>query len=286
MFALDEQALQQFLVDFEFKDPMPEALAARLELLLAKYQVVGGMPEAVQRYLETDSFLDTRLVQESIVKSYVNDFARHAPRDEVAEILEVWQVIPTMLAKENKKFVFSEIRKGGRLEKYTRAITWLIQAGVLFPSRRLSNPRSPLAAQVDSKFFKLYHNDVGLLAARLNIDTSLVTATENLLGEYSGALAENFVAQELSAQGISNLYYWASKGDAEVDFILETPKKIVPLEVKARRNISSRSLTSYIQKYQPELALRASLKNFDRQRSIVNLPLYLVSSINTLLRKH
>ena len=283
IYALGEQELCKYIVDFKFKEPLPQAFAVKLEILLAKYQVIGGMPEAVQRYIETESFTEARAVQESILKSYVNDFAKHAPRDEVAEILEVWQVIPIMLAKENKKFVFSEIKKGERLEKYSKAIIWLIQAGVVIPAKRIGNPRSPLAAQVDPKFFKLYHNDAGLLAARLNIDVSLVAATENLLGEYSGALAENFVAQELSTQNKQPLYYWASRGSAEVDFILETPKKIVPLEVKARRNIHSKSLTTYIQKYQPELALRVSLKNYDRQNNVANLPLYMIGTVKTLL---
>lgn len=255
-------------------EPIPALIAGELTKLLAEYQVIGGMPEAVQTFLSTQSYDKTRVIHEAILKSYVNDFARHAPRDEVAEILAVWDVLPAMLGRENKKFTFSLIRPGARASDFERAIRWLVQAGVVRLCKRVTSPGRPLRSHEDPGAFKLYVNDVGLLAALMNIPSALILSPDKLLGQFSGALAECFVAQELSALGFSSLYYWTSTGEAEIDFILELDEHTAPLEVKAGHNLKSKSLTSYISKYSPGLALRASLQNISRTNGLVNFPLY------------
>jgi uncharacterized protein len=272
--ALGRKSLLEYLREQSLDEQIPAPLATELTQLLAQYQYIGGMPEAVQAFIDTHSYDSVRRVHEAILKSYVNDFAKHAPREEVTKILAVWDVIPTMLGRENKKFNFSLIKAGARSSEFANAIRWLIQAGVVREVTRINNPQRPLRANKDSGSFKLYSNDVGLLATQMNIPSSLILSPDKLLGEFAGAISECFVAQEMSALGFDSLYYWASQGKAEIDFILEYEQGVAPLEVKAGHNVKSKSLSAYIERYKPPLALRTSLKNIDRSGNILNCPLY------------
>jgi uncharacterized protein len=277
--ANKKEAMIQYLHDQGFlkkplADPIPTPLAEEFMRQFSQYQIVGGMPEAVQRFISSQSYDEVRTVHDGILKSYVHDFAKHAPRDEVAQILAVWDVIPSMLGRENKKFTFSIIRPNARASEYERAINWLVHAGVVRQVKRVSSPSRPLRGNEDTSAFKLYSNDVGLLCSQMNIPSSLILSPDKLLGQFSGAVAECFVAQELSALGFRDLHYWTSPGSAEIDFILDLDQNIAPLEVKAGHNLKSRSLTSYVDKYAPPLALRASLQNINRSATILNCPLY------------
>jgi len=263
------------------QSPIPEPIASELLRLFLQYQIVGGMPESVQRFIDTESFEEVRQVQDAILKSYVNDFAKHAPRADLDAVLSVWDAIPAILGCENKKFTYSKISSGARSAQFERAITWLVQAGVVNRVKRLQGIKMPLRSQVDERAFKLYLIDVGLLCAQMKISPALILTPEKLLGEYSGAIAESFVAQELSSFGLLPLYYWTSAGEAEIDFILELKDSVVPLEVKAGHNLKSRSLTSYVSKFAPSYALRASLANFNQSGAILNCPLYALELIKS-----
>jgi predicted AAA+ superfamily ATPase len=272
--ALGKGSILKYLSEQSLDLEIPAVLTSELTQLLTQYQFVGGMPEAVRAFTESNALDDVRKTHEAILKSYVSDFAKHAPREEVANILSVWEVIPAALGRENKKFVVSLIKPGARLGNYERAILWLTQAGVLRQVKRVGNPQRPLRAHEDAGIFKLYSNDVGLLATQMNIPSSQILSPDAVLGEFSGAIAECFVAQELSSLGFRSLYYWCSQGSAEVDFILEYEEAVAPLEVKAGHNVKSKSLTAYVERYHPKQAFRTSLKNIDRSGEIFNCPLY------------
>jgi predicted AAA+ superfamily ATPase len=270
-----EQILQQ-LQQYDLTNPIPTLLSNELLELLAVYQVVGGMPEAIDRFLVTRSYEVVRTIQDSILKSYVNDFAKHAPRNLVGKILSVWEVVPTILGRENKKFNYSVIKSGARASEYEEAITWLVQAQVLRKVRRVTSPALPIRERVDSSSFKLYLNDVGLLSSLMGVSSSLIVSPEKLLGEYSGAIAECFVAEELAAMGCESLYYWTSTGEAEVDFIVDAHSESIAIEVKAGSHLRSKSLTVFVEKYKALRVLRFSLQNLNKAGAIENYPLYAI----------
>jgi predicted AAA+ superfamily ATPase len=213
-----------------------------------------------------------------ILNAYERDFAKHAPPNEVMKISTVWNQVHRQLAKENKKFIFSLIRKSARGRDYEVAIQWLVDAGLLHKSHLVETPKFPLSAYADTDAFKIFLLDVGLLGAQSGLSQQAIIDGNALFTEFKGSLTENYVAQELIAANARKLYYWASSGTAEVDFLLETDHEIVPLEVKSGESQKKKSLLVYEQKYQPAKLLRASLMNLKANGQIINYPLYLVAS--------
>lgn len=192
------------------------------------------------------------------------------------KISSVWESIPDQLAKENKKFIFSAIRKSARGREYEAAIQWLAEAGLIYKSYNISTPKLPLTAFANKNAFKVFLLDVGLLAAMSHIPAKSVIDENALFSEFHGAFTENYIAQELSAKQ-NPLFYWTSEGIAEVDFILEHDMHIFPLEVKAGISRKKKSLLVYGEKYHPKTLLRASLMNLKKDGNICNFPLYLIS---------
>jgi predicted AAA+ superfamily ATPase len=246
---------------------------------------IGGMPEVVAEYIDSKDLLSVRTLQENILRAYELDFIKHAPKDQIIKITEVWNSIPRQLAKENKKFVFSAIKENARGREYEDAIGWLVDAGLVVKSFNLSVPKVPLPAYGDNNAFKIFLLDVGLLAAMAKLPVNKVVAIEGLFNEFYGAFTENFVAQELRLIKQS-LYYWTSNATAEVDFIIESDLKLYPLEVKANASLKKKSLLVYKDKYNPELLLRASAMNLKQDGMICNFPLYLVSRLLILLENN
>jgi predicted AAA+ superfamily ATPase len=242
------------------------------------------MPEAVKRYAETADGRKTRQVQDEITKSYVLDFAKHAPASDVPKLSLIWESIPKHLAKENKKFVFSAVKKSARAREYENALIWLEDAGLIHRATATETTKLPLAHYADRSIFKIYALDVGLLSAISRVPVELLAGGDRLFNEYEGALVENFVSQELTAHFGQPLYYWKSKGGkAEIDFLCEVGDRIVPLEVKAGINPRSKSLRSYDIQFAPPVLARSTLLNFKRDGKILNLPLYAVSFLPSLL---
>lgn len=277
--ALGEKSLRDFLEGIVGFDPIPEPLHNKLIELLKHYYFVGGMPEVVGRYCETLDVRTAREVQIEILDAYERDFAKHAPPGQVMKITTVWQQVHQQLAKENKKFIFSAIRKSARGRDYEEAIQWLVDAGLIHKSYHMHTPKLPISAYTDDQFFKLFLVDVGLLGAQSRLSPQTVIQGNQLFVEFKGALTENFVAQELMSANHNALYYWTSPGTAEVDFILPIEDKILPLEVKAGQNTNKKSLLSYEDKYHPAQLTRTSLMNLKHDSGLYNYPLYLVSKI-------
>lgn len=258
------------------KEAIPEAMHQELLRELRYYLLVGGMPEAVNAYIKSGDLTEVRQVQKDILAAYQIDFSKHAPKSDVMHIHEVWESVPNQLAKENKKFMFSAIKKSARAREYESAIQWLKQAGLLYCVEKISKPAYPLKAYAEKDNFKVYLLDVGLLSAMTGVPISSVNANEKILQEFKGAITENYVLQSL-VNGLGDLYYWNSTGSAEVDFLIENASDIFPLEVKSGTTKKKKSLQVYRQKYQPPLALRTNPMNFDLGDNFTNIPLYAIS---------
>jgi predicted AAA+ superfamily ATPase len=283
--AIGRQSLRIYLEQISTITLIDEIFHQELLFLLKKYMFIGGMPEVVAEYIDSKDLLSVRTLQENILRAYELDFIKHAPKDQIIKITEVWNSIPRQLAKENKKFVFSAIKENARGREYEDAIGWLVDAGLVVKSFNLSVPKVPLPAYGDNNAFKIFLLDVGLLAAMAKLPVNKVVAIEGLFNEFYGAFTENFVAQELRLIKQS-LYYWTSNATAEVDFIIESDLKLYPLEVKANASLKKKSLLVYKDKYNPELLLRASAMNLKQDGMICNFPLYLVSRLLILLENN
>ena len=198
--------------------------------------------------------------------------------------MEYWNSIPGQLAKENKKFKYAEIRKGARSAMFDQTTEWLRGAGLINVVYNLSTPKKPLLAYTDYSKFKVYLHDVGLLGAMLNITSDLIVTQDQLFKEFNGAFIENFIAQELMFYGEEKQFYWTSRGEAEVDFIIESDKSIYPVEVKSGTNRNLKSLRNYADKYKPDKIFRLSPRNLIKSDDFVNVPLYAVKVLLNIIR--
>jgi hypothetical protein len=243
--------------------------------LLKQYYYVGGMPEAVLTFINQKDFKKVREKQLNILAAYEQDFSKHAPNDIVPRIRLVWQSLPSQLAKENKKFVYGNLKKGARAREFELAIDWLKDAGIVHKVSRCNKPAIPLIAYAELSDFKLYLLDVGLLAAMGNLDIQTFIVEHSLFEEFKGALAEQYVLQQFKSVEQLPIYYWtAEKATAEVDFLIQYQNRIIPIEVKASENLKAKSLKSYHQKFNPEISIRTSLSDYRKEEWLINLPLY------------
>ena len=276
--AMGESRYRKMIETIDRLVPINDAFHSTLIDLLKRYYFVGGMPEPVKHFAETGNGRETREIQEEIIKSYVLDFAKHAPSTDIPKLTQLWDSIPKHLGRENKKFVFSAVRKGARARAYENALTWLEDAGLIHRANAVETCKHPLKHYVDVSCFKIYALDVGLLGALTGSPVELLAQGGRLFNEYEGAFVENYVAQQLASYFQQDLYYWRSKGGkAELDFLCEFADRICPLEVKAGINPRSKSLKSYDLQFQPARLMRTNLLNFKMDGKICNLPLYAVS---------
>lgn len=247
--------------------------------LLRMYYFIGGMPEAVARYIQTKDLSEVRSIQERIILGYENDFAKHAPSDIVPKIRLVWNAILSQLAKENRKFVYGQIKKGARAKDFELAINWLVNAGLLIKVSRISKPAFPLTAYADFDSFKLFLMDVGMLNAMGKLDQKIVLEKNAILTEFKGAMTEQFVAQQLKIH--HELYYWsATNGRAEIDFVIQNKNEAIPIEVKAEENLMAKSLKVFKEKYDSKRAIRMSMSRHRQENWLTNVPLYAAMGIS------
>lgn len=275
LLAKDNQPLVELL---ESKDW--EALTtihSRLVELLREYYFVGGMPEAVQRYMATNDVWEVRKVQKEILTSYRDDISKHAPLQEAIRIGQVWRSIPSQLARENKKFIYSSIRQGARAKEFEVAIQWLIDSGLVYKVNRVNRPTLPLSFYEDINVFKLYMLDCGLLGALSDTPPSQMLIGNNVFQEYKGAFTENFVLCELQMLHEGKIsYYTNANSTLEVDFLIQREDTILPIEVKAETNLKSKSLRQFISDNPTLKGLRFSMSPYRIQDWMTNVPLYAV----------
>ena len=247
---------------------------------LKQYYFVGGMPEAVESFIEEKDFIEVRKIQKRILAAYEQDFSKHAPIDIVPKIRMVWNSIPSQLAKESKKFIYSLVREGGRAKEYEAAIMWLCDCGLVHKVGRVNAAGIPLKAYEDLKAFKLFIVDVGLLGCMTGLHQRTLLDGNGLFVEFKGALTEQYVCQQLKTIGDLGIYYYTNdRNSCEVDFILDTGEQIIPVEVKAEINLKAKSLRTYCEKYSPEISIRTSMADFKEEDWLINLPLYAIEEI-------
>lgn len=249
---------------------------------LKQYYFVGGMPEAVESFVEEKDFNEVREIQKRILSAYEQDFSKHAPIEIVPKIRMVWNSIPSQLAKENKKFIYGLVREGGRAKEYETAIMWLCDCGLIHKVSRVNAAGFPLKAYEDLKAFKMFLVDVGLLGCMTGLRQRTLLDGNELFTEFKGALTEQYVCQQLKTiQDLDIYYYTNDRGSCEVDFVVDTGEEIVPLEVKAEVNLKAKSLKTYHEKYNPPISIRTSMADYKKEDWIVNLPLYAIEELKT-----
>ena len=247
---------------------------------LRQYYFVGGMPEAVQSFVNERDFNEVRAIQKRILAAYEQDFSKHAPIEIVPKIRMVWNSIPSQLAKENKKFLYGLVREGGRAKDFETAIMWLCDCGLVYKVSRVNTAEIPLKAYENLKAFKLFIVDVGLLGCMTGLRQHTLLDGNALFTEFKGALTEQYVCQQLrTIDDIGVYYYTNDRGSCEVDFVLDVGGQIVPMEVKAEVNLKAKSLKTYREKFNPQISIRTSMADYKKEDWLVNLPLYAVGEI-------
>ena len=283
MQALGENDLLQMLKNNDFD--MINVFNSKLKEYLKLYYYIGGMPEAVNSYVENKDLLEVRKIQKKLLDAYEQDFSKHAPSNIVPRIRQLWNNIPTQLAKENKKFIYGLVREGARAREYEIALSWLIDCGLVYQINRVNNSKVPLSAYQDFNAFKLYLLDVGLLSAMAGIDAKTLLEGNEIFEEFKGSLTEQYVLCQLKQCTELDVFYWTSNtGMAEVDFITQIGKNNVPIEVKASENLQAKSIKSFIQKYNTKINVRTSMSNYRKEENIINIPLYLIGNIEKIIK--
>ena len=258
---------------------------SRLVNMLKQYFIIGGMPSAVKKWLDTKDYFAVDEVQHAIIVAYENDFSKHAPNNLVEKIRYVWDSIPSQLAKENKKFIYGLVREGARAREYEDALMWLSDAGEILRTYNVTKPDVPLKAYADLKSFKVFLLDVGLLRCLSGLSPKVILEGSRIFEEFKGALTEQYVCQELNTiPHLQSQYYWTTPSKAEIDFLLSEGLNVIPLECKAGYTMNAKSLKSYREKYSPTLSLRTSLLPYERNEGMCNIPLYILFAITDELQ--
>jgi len=251
--------------------PMPQSLHNKALELYRYYLIVGGMPAAVELFASTGKLVLVPNVQTGILSNYIADMAKYATPTEVVKVRACFDSIPAQLAKENRKFQYKVVQRGGSASLFGVSIDWLTQARIVQKVHRIEHAHNPIAVNKDLSAFKIYMGDVGLLALQSGIPQQSVLTGEG--STFMGALAENFIAQALAANE-HNLYYWTSEHTAELDFVLQKDIDIIGVEVKKGVSTKSKSLSVFRSKYDPEYSIRFSEKNFGKTEDLLSLPHY------------
>lgn len=247
--------------------------------LLREYYFVGGMPDVVMKYIATNDAMIVRKTQNNILEIYKTDMSKHASKEEVVRITQVWDSIPSQLAKENKKFIYGVIKRGARAKEYELAIQWLVDAGLLVKVQRTKSPKIPLKAYEDPSAFKLFLLDIGLLGALSEMPPGIMLLGNRIMEEAKGAFTENYVLSQLvTIENLSQYYFSKDDSTLEIDFLVQHNDRIVPVEVKAEENLRSKSLHEFVSANPNLKGLRFSMSDYRNQENMENVPLYAVCS--------
>jgi len=264
--------------------PLPEIVLNRLEEEYRRYLVCGGMPEAVKALLENKGLQAVDNILQNILGMYSLDFSKYASPTNIPRIDSIWSSLPSQLAKENRKFIYSVVKKGARARDYEDALLWLKEAGLIYQVYNISKPGLPLSAYRDLSAFKLYACDCGLLRRLANLSPEAILSSAVGYTEFKGSIAENAVLQSLIPQSDAIPYYWCSGNKAEVDFILQMPTSAIPVEVKADKRISGKSLSIYANKFNPPIRIRYSMNNLKKNGGLISIPLPLADWTYKLIK--
>ena len=278
LWAMGEERLTEALSDIH--SPMLRDLRESYLAHMKNYMYVGGMPECVRAFSLNKDYEEVREIQNSILDQYEGDFGKYAAPEEVRRINQVWDSIPVQLAKENRKFFFGQIKSGARMKEFEIAIQWLLDAGLVYRTHKVTKPAIPLKAYVDFSSFKLFMLDTGLLSAMSELEPEDIINGNSLFTEFKGALTEQYVLQQLvSSTQYTPYYYSGDKSVYETDFLIQRKGAVIPIEVKSDENIKSRSLRAYCDRFEPDYAIRLSTLDYIDQDWMINVPLWAVAGI-------
>ena len=255
---------------------------------LKYYYFVGGMPKVVHSFVERRNLEEVRHIQKEILSNYEHDFSKHIDVPSIPKVGLIWNSIPNQLAKENKQFIYRNMKEGARASQFESALYWLNKVGLVHTINRVETPNLPLSAYKKDAF-KLYLLDVGLLSAQADLTIqNLTNPNTDVFNHFRGALTEQYVLQELKAIcAKSDIAYWVNdrkKGLAEVDFLLQSDGEIIPIEAKSSINLRAKSLKAYINYYNPKIAIRTSLQHYGKNENLYDIPLYLISALPEIMR--
>jgi uncharacterized protein len=270
-FSLGQEILNHFRRDEAF----PNALHEESMEWYKRYLIIGGMPAAVEEFIETGSFLTVKDVQGRILNEYVADMAKYANPATSVKIRACYNSIPAQLSKENVKFQYKMVQKGGTATIFGESIEWLIYAGIVLKCQKTGHGFMPVSAYADLSDFKLYMNDAGMLTMKSGMATQTILSPIGEDNMFLGMICENYVAQALVCNGFP-LYYWKSENTAELDFVVQMAGEVVPVEVKKGRRTKSASFNLFMKQYQSRYGIRISVKNFGFENNIKSVPLYAV----------
>ncbi|MEI3391633.1 MAG: AAA family ATPase [Clostridia bacterium] len=272
-----ENLIKEIENHYEKNEKMDKDIHELCLKLYRTYLVVGGMPEVVETYLDEQKTIAAIDIQAEILSSYERDMTKYADNGLSNRIISAFDSIPVQLAKENQKFQYKVISKGGTSSIFGEAILWLKNSGIVNQIYRVK-PEIPLEMHKDLTSFKLYMSDVGLFVNKARYPLYQIDLNTQPTMISMGPLTEHYVANELRIKGY-DAYYWESDGKAEIDFIIQKETEIVPIEVKSSIRTKSRSLDLYMNKFNPKYGIRISEKNFGMEDGIKSVPLYAVFCI-------
>ncbi|MCM1127479.1 MAG: ATP-binding protein [Lachnospiraceae bacterium] len=279
MLALGEEGLvKQIKKCFYDNKPMPSALHDTAMRLYRQYLVVGGMPECVMQFAETGDYILVRHMQDSILTSYLNDMSKYNNLNEIKKTRLAYDSITVQLSKKNTRFQYKLIKKGGRASEFENAIEWLCLSGIVSQVYKAEQIKKPLENYRDIDSFKIYVSDLGLLAAKKDLNANDILYMVEELSDFKGGMTENYVNVQLMINGYRT-YYWESERGAEIDFIIQREGRLIPVEVKSADNTRAKSLKVYMETYKPDYAIKLSAKNFSFEDGKKTVPLYAVFCI-------
>lgn len=262
-----------------FEREVPEIYTVPMEKFLKNYYIIGGMPEAVQTWVDTHDYREVEEVQDRILKDYADDFGKHTTPDTMTKVKLIWDSIPSQIERDNNKFIFSHVKQGARAKDLEDALEWLVNSEIAYKLKLVSNPELPLSGMADNTYFKVYLSDVGLLRRKSNVNYRTILEGDASYIHFKGALTENYIMTQLKCMGIES-YFWRTKADAEMDFITDYEGMLLPIEVKSADNTKAKSLHIFCNRYHPRMAVKTSLKNvgdnLDGDTHVWSIPLYLI----------
>ena len=274
MIAMGKTALaQQIKKSFATDTPLPSALHDAAIMLYRQYLVVGGMPECVLQFTQTQNYTLIRHIQDTILTSYLNDMSKYNNLNEIKKTRLTYDNITVQLSKKHTRFQYKLLKKGGRASEFENAIEWLCLSGITSQVYRAEQIRKPLENYRDIDAFKIYVSDLGLLCAKKDLAANDVLYMVDEIDDFKGGMTENYVNVQLTINGYTT-YYWESERGAEVDFVIQRDGQLIPIEVKSADNTKAKSLNIYIKVYQPSYAIKLSTKNFGFENGKKTVPLY------------
>ena len=274
MMAMGEKDLaEQIKKSFQSDTPLPLALHDKAMALYRQYLVVGGMPECVMQFAQTKDYILIRHTQDTILASYLNDMSKYNNLNEIKKTRLTYDNITVQLSKENTRFQYKLVKKGGRASEFENAIEWLTLSGIVSQVYKVEQIKKPLENYRDIDAFKIYVSDSGLLCAKKDLPANDVLYMIEEISDFKGGMTENYVNTQLRTNGYQT-YYWESKRGAEVDFIIQRDGQLIPIEVKSADNTRAKSLKVYMETYKPAYAIKLSSKNFGFEEGKKTVPLY------------